>query len=127
MRVRDSLFKLLTFLVCSSLPAWSGALALSDVELRSYLNQPLDARIGLLAVAEGDLASLNVTISGSTEDSGNQRFQYLRHEVLEDERGHYIKVTSPEVVKEPILSFKVEINWSKGQLIREYSLLIDPQ
>lgn len=127
MKLRERFFEILTFLVCLALPAWAGALALSEAELRSSLNQPLEARIGLLALTDGELSSLNVKISSADKGIANQPFQQLKHELLEDEQGHYIRVTSVDAVREPILVFKVEINWSKGHLVREYSLLIDPR
>ena len=92
--MRAVFFKLLMSLLCLAQPGWAAALALSDVELMSSLNQPLEARIGLIAVADGDLSGLNVTISGSGEHAGNQHFQTLKHEVMEDGRGHYIRITS---------------------------------
>ncbi|NOQ49125.1 MAG: hypothetical protein GQ553_00450, partial [Nitrosomonadaceae bacterium] len=38
----------------------------------------------------------------------------------------YIKITSPQRVVEPFLSMLIELNWSSGRLIREYTVLLDP-
>lgn len=94
------------------------ALSLSDIELKSALNQILEARVLLLAVDQDELSSLQVKIN----DNAN-----LKYEIKENENGHYINITSRDVVKEPVLNFSLEVNWSKGRLIREYSLLIDPR
>ncbi|MBF8268600.1 MAG: pilus assembly protein FimV, partial [Gammaproteobacteria bacterium] len=51
----------------------------------------------------------------------------LKYEIKENENGHYISITSRDVVKEPVMNFSLEVTWSKGHLIREYSLLIDPR
>lgn len=37
-----------------------------------------------------------------------------------------IKVTSVRPVNEPFLDFLVELNWSTGRLVREYTFLLDP-
>ena len=94
------------------------ALSLSDIELKSALNQILDARVLLLAVDKDELGSLQININ----DNAN-----LKYEIKENENGHYISITSRDVVKEPVLNFSLEVSWSKGRLIREYSLLIDPR
>ena len=38
----------------------------------------------------------------------------------------YVKITSPQRVVEPFLSMLIELNWSSGRLIREYTVLLDP-
>ncbi len=101
-----------------------GALAISDIELNSFLNQPLEARI-FLVVNEDELNSLQIRII-ETRGAAPQ-FLNLGDEIAKDSSGHYIKITSREAIKEPILNFGVELNWAAGRLIREYSLLIDPQ
>jgi pilus assembly protein FimV len=37
-----------------------------------------------------------------------------------------VRITSREVVQEPFLEFLLEISWSKGRLLREYTVLVDP-
>ncbi len=101
-----------------------GALSISDIELKSFLNQPLKARI-FLVVNEDELDSLQIRIIESRGVA--PQFLNLGHEIAKNSSGHYIKITSREAIKEPILNFGVELNWAVGQLIREYTLLIDPQ
>nr|WP_027859102.1 FimV/HubP family polar landmark protein [Marinobacterium jannaschii] len=52
----------------------------------------------------------------------NVRFQV---QVRPDGTG-IVRLTSNEVVREPFLSFLVEINWPNGRLVREYTVLLDP-
>lgn len=125
--MRKQITTILGFLLYLSFSAEIGALAIYQVELKSHLNQPLDARIPLLVAKEAELSSLNVNIKVVTDKTYKQRFVTLRYEIKEDEGGHYIKVMSREAIREPVLSFILELNWSEGRLIREYSLLIDPQ
>jgi pilus assembly protein FimV len=101
--------------LCSQL-LW--ALSLSNVELKSGLNQVLDARVMLLAVNKEELGSLVIRI----EDHPN-----LVHELKENENGYYISISSRDVIKEPVLNFSLDVSWNQGRLIRNFSLLIDPR
>ena len=103
------------------------ALSLSDIELKSSLNQVLDARVLLLEVNREELGSLQMNIHENTEIAANQGYIKLTPELKENKNGYYINITSQDVIKEPVLDFSLELNWSKGHLIREYSLLIDPR
>ena len=103
------------------------ALTITDVDLKSHLNQPLDARIYLLDVTEGDLGSLKIELR-DTGAYNNQRHIALHYQVMQDENGqHYIQITTRDAVREPILTFLLEANWSNGRFLREYSLIMDPQ
>ena len=103
------------------------ALALSDIELKSSLNQILDARVSLLGITRDELGSLQINIDQDKELAADQSSIKLTPKLEQNENGYYISITSKNVIKEPVLSFSLEINWSKGRLIREYSLLIDPR
>ena len=37
-----------------------------------------------------------------------------------------VRITSRDAVQEPFLDFLLEISWSKGRLLREYTVLVDP-
>ena len=101
------------------------ALAVSDIELSSSLNQQLDARIFLLSSTESELSSLKVSVRQA--GSGTQGDVILEHEVVKDGERRYIKITSKDTVREPVLNLQIELSWSTGRLLREYALIIDPQ
>ena len=106
------------------------ALALAEIKLNSSLNQPLDATIELTSANTAELDSLNTSISALVDQNmGLYRWPHLRVEIIRSEQGgrNYLKITSKDAVREPILEFLLELNWSAGQLKREYSLLINPQ
>ena len=125
--MRITVLKWLISLICwVSSPAVL-ALTISDIDLKSFLNQPLDARIDLLNATEKDLSSLKIQLRDSGS-SGSQSYIALYHEIKEGENGrHYIQVTSKAAIREPILTFTLEANWSDGHFLREYSLILDPQ
>lgn len=107
------------------------ALGLGEISLHSALNQPLDADIELLQI--GDLGADEIKVRlASAEDfnrSGVERFYFLNDlrftPLLQGGRG-LIRVTSGKPVREPYLNFIVEVVRPGGQLLREYTVLIDP-
>lgn len=107
------------------------ALGLGDITLNSALNQPLDAHASLLDVGPLDADQIIVNLA-SQEDfdrAGLERpffYNQLRFNVVtESPQGPYIAITTREPVREPYLSFIVEVRWSSGRLLREYTLLLD--
>ena len=113
-------------------PGVANALSVGKLELQSALNQPLKARIKLLSATAVELDSLSVSLAN--QDAFNRTnikrtflLTRLRFEIQETEEGSdYIKIHSSESIQEPFLNFLLEINWSKGRLFREYTVLLDP-
>ena len=102
------------------------ALALSGVKTNSYLNQTLNATIELLSATPAELDSLNVFISTIKTNKQGQ-WPQVKVELVRMEHGHsYLKITSKDNVREPLLNFLLELNWSTGRLQREYTLLLNP-
>lgn len=104
------------------------ALAMSELELKSSLNQPLNAIINLTARPD-ELDSLNITVSRLTDKSGAlQHWPGIKVRLIRKEGDkNYLSITSEDVIREPIVNFLLELNWSQGRILREFSLLIDPQ
>ena len=103
-------------------------LAIAEIQLNSSLNQPLNAIIDLTARAD-ELDSLNISIARlNAESAGLQSWPGIKAKLVREEGGRiYINVTSDDVIREPVLNFLLELNWSQGRIQREYALLIDPQ
>lgn len=117
------------FAVCLSICCYmttAQALSLSEIELNSFLNQPLDARISLVELKPVDLETLQLRILDSSNLPGAAA-SMLKIEVKGEGNRHYIHLTSQESIREPVLSFNLEMVWSEGRLIREYSVLMDPK
>jgi pilus assembly protein FimV len=108
------------------------ALGLGELELQSFLNEPLKASVDLLNI--GSLHEDEIKIRLATSDDfdklGLERAYFLTSltfEVSADENGHaQINITSEEPVLEPYLDFIVEARWPSGRLLRNYTILIDP-
>jgi len=108
------------------------ALGLGEIDLKSALNQPLNAEIALLSATAAELEELKVSIASSEAfaNAGIDRPLYLsklKFNVKTNADGKpVVLITSRDVVREPFLDFLVELSWSKGRLLREYTVLVDP-
>ena len=117
-------------LALSSPAAWS--LGLGPIQVRSGLNEPLVAEIPVMEGAEGEAENLRANLA-SAEDFSRVGLDVsgisvpLQFELDTNQAGKpVIRVTSNDPVREPFVSFLVEVSWSKGRLLREYDVLLDP-
>ncbi|SNC74427.1 pilus assembly protein FimV [Marinobacter sp. es.048] len=108
------------------------ALGLGEIELQSYLNEPLDAEIVLRQSSGVNPADVFVNIASEQayERVGLDRNQFLsklRFQVVTGNDGSLIvNVSSREPLREPYLNFLLELTWPSGRLMREYAVLVDP-
>lgn len=123
MGIYKILFRLV-MITCLGFYAVAGySLALSKAELKSHLNQLLDVRIELMTSDVAELDGLKIKLSHSAENNVS-RYQ-LKYEVLKSDGGNILKITSNDIIREPIIEFTLDISWSDGHVVREYSFLID--
>ena len=114
------------------MPVQVFALGLGNIEMRSALNQALDARIELLRARAGELKDLSITLASADtfKRAGMDRPAFLtqlRFEVVANPSGApYIQVKSAQPITEPFLNFLIEVNWPNGRLLREFTVLVDP-
>ncbi|HBZ49561.1 MAG TPA: hypothetical protein DEO43_04480, partial [Halieaceae bacterium] len=107
-------------------------MGLGELELDSFLNEPLDARIALLDV--DDLLPTQVLVKLASEEEfervGAERtflLMGLSFQVVIDSEGEsYVALSSKELIREPILDFILEVKWPDGRLLRDYTVLLDP-
>lgn len=107
------------------------ALGLGAAEVKSALNQPLQADIRLTSVEDMTADDLIVRLASVSafENAGVTRLEFydqLNFQLMLDhESGPLVRVTTREPVREPYLNFLVEARWASGRLMREYTLLLD--
>jgi pilus assembly protein FimV len=125
---------IITFCLASlALPSNSFALGLGEIEIHSFLNQPLNAEIEVISARAGEIDDLLVSLASrdSFKRAGLSRPRHLselRFAVKKSEEGDtaVVLVTTKTAVKEPFLNFLVEADWSKGRVLREFTVLLDP-
>ncbi len=109
----------------------SYALGLGEISTNSALNQPLNAEIELVSTAPSELQNLTVRLAPDSvfEQVGISRtsvLDKLRFTPTVENGVPVIKVTSSEPIQEPFINFVIEVDWPKGKLLREYTVLLDP-
>lgn len=107
------------------------ALGLGEAELLSSLNQPFKAKIQLAQTQGVSSDDIRVKLADERAfaKAGLDRqffLQNLSFAVRDSASGPYIELSSASPVKEPFLNFLLEVEWPQGQLMREYTFLIDP-
>jgi pilus assembly protein FimV len=130
--VRNLRLIIIFWLASFAMPGISLALGLGEINVSSFLNQPLRAEIDVISARPGEIDNLLVSLASSDSfaRAGLSRPNHLtdlRFEVKKEGGDQAtIIVTSKNVVKEPFLNFLVEADWSKGRVLREFTVLLDP-
>ncbi|NHA15525.1 FimV/HubP family polar landmark protein [Thioalkalivibrio sp. XN279] len=113
-------------------PGAALSLGLGEIRLNSYLNQPLDAEISLSISSPEERESLRVAMASPEAFAryGLARPAYF-DDIQFDVRASgpsaaTIVVSTSRPVVEPFLTFLVEASWNGGQILREYTVLLDP-
>lgn len=108
------------------------ALGLGTIEVKSKMNEPLVAEIPVITAGPEEAEQLKVRLAGAEDfkriglDPSTVSVP-LMFDVTQGENGDpVIRVISDAPVREPFMSFLVEVNWANGRLLREFSLLLDP-
>ncbi len=126
--------KLLVAGISSSLGIFSAAalaLGLGNVVVESNLNEPLRAEIPLVTRPGEDISDVQISLASSEdfERVGLDRSLLavpLAFSLDNSGAEPVIRVTSSQSVRDPFLNFLIEVNWPRGRLLREYTLLLDP-
>jgi pilus assembly protein FimV len=117
---------------CSLWPSLSWALGLGEIHLKSSLNEPLNAEIDLIAAAPDELTALRATLASREAFTryGIDKPPFLSSLTFKVGKGKdgrdALLVHSTEAIPEPFVTFLVEVNWARGRLMREYTVLLDP-
>ena len=113
-------------------PAAAWGLGLGEIRLGSALNEPLSAEIDLVAATPEELNSLDAHLASPELFTryGLDRPAYLSSLEFSVGRGQdgrsVLLVRSRDAISEPFVSFLVDVNWPRGRLLREYTVLLDP-
>lgn len=113
------------------LPLRGYPLGLGELELNSALNQELNADIAVISATPEDAEQIIVKLADRDAFSraGMDRpflLQQLKFKIIQKNGKSFVKVTTKAPIREPFLSFLLEIDWPQGHLLREYTLLLDP-
>jgi len=109
----------------------ASAIGLGEIRLHSALAEPLTADIELIDARGLGVDDIKVRLAPSDvfARAGVERPDFLAKLSFVpalDGSGQRIRVSSTAPVNEPYLNFIVELSLPGGQLLREYTLLLDP-
>jgi pilus assembly protein FimV len=113
-------------------PSSAWALGLGEIHLNSALNEPMNAEIDLVAATPDELTALRATLADKDAFSryGIDRPPFLSTLTFKVGKGKdgrdALLVRSSEAIPEPFVTFLVDVNWARGHLMREYTVLLDP-
>lgn len=108
------------------------ALGLGQIRVKSALDKPLVAEVPLQTDYPGEADQVQVQLASAADfaRAGLDRSQLsvpLKFEVVAGaDGGKVIRITSERPVHETYLDFLIKVSWPKGQLLREYTVLLDP-
>jgi pilus assembly protein FimV len=122
----------LVLMMALSLPGAAHALGLGEIHVNSALNEPLAADIEILGATAEELSSLTASVANRDTFL---RFRAERpaflasatFKVSHDVNGKpVLLIRSTDSFTEPVVNLLVDLRWHNGEVIRQYSLLLDP-
>ena len=122
----------LMLMMALSMPGAAHALGLGDIHVDSGLNERLAAEIDIVGATPLDLIDLRATVANRETflRYGAERPSFLSSttfKVTEDSQGRpVLAVRSTDSFTEPAVNLLVDLHWSHGELVRQYTLLLDP-
>ena len=121
--------------ICIACLAGSGiacAAGLGGINVTSALGQPLKAEITVLDADKLDISNIQAKLaSPDTYKNAGVDYPYnvpkIKFEVEQRANGEpYVRLSTVQPVSDPFVSLLVELSWSSGKLLREYTFLLDP-
>ena len=116
----------------SMLSANAYTLSVGSMEIDSHLGEPLDISIAIDSIDQDEFSTLEVSLA-SREMFREAGIEYPRDaQKLQLELGPYdngrvtISVKTAGAISDPFLHLLISVSWSGGNILREYTALIDP-
>jgi pilus assembly protein FimV len=131
--VRKMPYKTWLLVGFSLLMPWvAHAAGLGKLTILSSIGRPLLAEIELVSVQKDELATVTARLA-TPEAFAKANIQYspaltgARVTIERRADGQpYIKIVSTRTVSDPFINLLIELSWSQGRLVREYTVLVDP-
>jgi pilus assembly protein FimV len=120
------------FSALTVLPFSSWALGLGKLNVQSALGEALRAEIDVTSLTGEESASLQVRVATpeTYRAAGVDYNQVLGATTIVLQRRAdgrpYLRIASDRTVQEPFVDVILDLAWSSGRLVREYTLLFDP-
>src|SRR5258708_1972176 len=122
----------LMWMMALTMPGASHALGLGDIHVDSALNERLAAEIDIVGASADEVNDLRAAVANRETflRYGADRPAFLSSttfKVAQDSQGRpVLAVRSSESFTEPLVNLLVDLHWRNNELVREYTLLLDP-
>jgi len=122
----------LMLMMALTMPGAAHALGLGEIHVDSALNERLAAEIDIVGATALELTDLRAAVANRETflRYGADRPGFLSSatfKVSQDSQGRpVLTVRSTESFTEPVVNLLVDLRWSHGEVVREYTLLLDP-
>jgi pilus assembly protein FimV len=122
----------LLLMMALSMPGAAHALGLGEIRVDSGLNERLAAEIDIVGATALELTDLRAAVADRETflRYGADRPAFLSSatfKLTQDSQGRpVLAVRSTESFTEPVVNLLVDLNWRNGEVVRQYTLLLDP-
>lgn len=122
----------LTLMLAASSPGPARALGLGEMQVDSALNEPLSAHISIIGATHDELTTLSARVANQEvfRRYGADRPGYLSSVTfklgIDAQSRPVLNIRSSEAITDPLVDVLIDLRWPNGELVREYSLLLDP-
>jgi FimV-like protein len=114
------------------MPPLAFPIGLGNIVIESYINQPLKAKIQLVAVRASEIKGIRVSLASARDFDwiGIKRttpLEQLKFKPTVNDSGEVlIRVSTERPFRERNLNFLIDLRWPNGRLLREYSIELKP-
>jgi len=123
---------LIMLMLATGVSPIADAVGLGDIHIDSALNEPLEAQIDIFGVDQDDLTTLTAKVANRDvfERHGAARPAFLASTLfrigVNSQGRRVLNVRSTDAFNEPVMTLLVDLSWNNTQLVKEYSLLLNP-
>lgn len=131
--VRTSVLKALICAGLVTVMPLANAAGLGKLTVNSALGQPLKAEIELVAVEKDELSAITARVASpqAYKEANLDRpgaLSNIRFDVAQKPNGEpVLRINSTRTFNEPFVNLLIELSYPSGRLLREYTVLLDPQ
>ncbi|HZV61250.1 MAG TPA: FimV/HubP family polar landmark protein [Methylophilaceae bacterium] len=114
------------------MPVAADAAGLGKLTVISGLGEPLNAEIELLSTTTEELSTLTAAIAPEEAYAVQGLERSALHNAIQVEVDKkpdgtpILKLSTRQPVSDPFLDMLIQVDWSTGRLLREYTVLLDP-
>jgi pilus assembly protein FimV len=112
-------------------PLAAQAAGLGKLNVLSPLGQPLNAEIEIVALRPGEEEGLTARVAppeafAAAGIEPSHVLNGMRFTVERRDGRRFLRLTTPAPINDPFVELLIELQWSTGRLVREYTFLLDP-